>query len=69
MALKLIMNVLYTICIFICIVFVFYSVKNHHWSYVMGGTFIGAMVVIFKLRLIKDVKESQKKAVTSTKKT
>lgn len=63
------MNVLYNICIFICIVFVFLSAKNHHWSYVLGGMFIGAMVIIFKLRLIKDIRNMQKKDVTSTKKT
>jgi len=68
MALKILMNVLYNICIFICAFFIFYSAKNHHWSYVMGGVFLGAMVIIFKLRLIKDIREMQKKGVTSTKK-
>jgi Na+/melibiose symporter-like transporter len=65
---KVLLNVLYNVCIFICLLFTFYSIKNHNWPYVLGGVFLGAMVIIFKLRLIKDIRNRQEKTVTSTKK-
>ena len=69
MALKIFINVLYNICIFICAIFAFYSFKNHNWVFVLVGVFLGALVIIFKLRLIKDIKtKQQEKTVTSTKK-
>jgi uncharacterized BrkB/YihY/UPF0761 family membrane protein len=59
---KVVVNVLYNICIFICLIFIYSSVKNHNWAYVLGATFICAMVIIFKLRLIKDIKSTAKKS-------
>lgn len=61
MGFKVVLNVLYNICIFICAWFVFSSVKNHNWPFVLGGTFLLAMVIIFKLRLLKDIRNTQKK--------
>lgn len=61
MGFKVFLNVLYNICIFICAYFVYYSIKGHNWPYVLGGVFLLGMVVIFKLRLIKDIRNMQKK--------
>lgn len=52
------MNVLYNLCIIICLIFVYFSIKNHNWAYALGGIFLGGMVVIFKLRLVKDVRNN-----------
>jgi Na+/melibiose symporter-like transporter len=60
MALKFILNILYNICIIICLVTIYYGFKNHNWAYVAGALFIGVMVLIFKLRLIKDIKNMTK---------
>ncbi|WP_121196992.1 DUF6358 family protein [Mucilaginibacter gracilis] len=57
---KILLNVLYNICIFLCAIFVYYSIKNHNWAYVLGGVFLGVMVLIFKLRLVKDIRNQQK---------
>ncbi|OCX52227.1 hypothetical protein BEL04_12135 [Mucilaginibacter sp. PPCGB 2223] len=61
MVLKFILNILYNLCIIICVVVIWSGFKNHNWAYVAGATFIGAMIIIFKLRLIKDVKNMTKK--------
>lgn len=61
MGFKVFLNVLYNICIFICLLFVISSFKNSNWAYVLGGTFLMVMVIIFKLRLIKDIRNTQKK--------
>ncbi len=61
MVLKVILNILYNIGIFLCLLLIYTSVGNHNWAYVLGGVFICAMIIIFKLRLIKDVKKAQKK--------
>jgi len=61
MAFKFILNILYNLCIIICAVIVYYGFKNHNYAYVMGAAFLGVMVFIFKLRLIKDIKKLTKK--------
>jgi Na+/melibiose symporter-like transporter len=61
MGFKVFLNVLYNICIFICVLFIISSIKNSNWAYVLGVTFLLAMVIIFKLRLIKDIRNTQKK--------
>ncbi|MBW4888121.1 hypothetical protein KXQ82_00275 [Mucilaginibacter sp. HMF5004] len=61
MGLKVFLNVLYNIGIFLCLLTVYYSVKNHNWAYVAGGIFLAVMVIIFKIRLIKDIRNMQKK--------
>lgn len=58
---KVLLNVLYNIGIFICLLLVYTSVKNQNWAYALGGAFICAMVIIFKLRLIKNIKKQGKK--------
>jgi hypothetical protein len=61
MAFKFILNILYNIGIIICLVVVYFGFKNHNYAYVLGAGFLGAMVFIFKLRLIKDIKKLTKK--------
>ncbi|EHQ27201.1 DUF6358 family protein [Mucilaginibacter paludis] len=58
---KVLLNVLYNVCIFLCLLFGYYSIKNSNWAYLLGAIFLCAMVIIFKIRLIKDIKSTQKK--------
>jgi hypothetical protein len=60
MVLKVVINVLYNICIFVCLLFVYFGIKNSNWAYVLGGAFLCALVIVFKIRLIKDIKNAQK---------
>jgi len=61
MGFKIVLNVLYNIGILICLVGIYYSYKHSNWPYLMGLVFIGAMIFIFKLRLIKDIRNMSKK--------
>ena len=61
MAFKLILNVLYTIGLVLCafVAYQYFMAKNYP---VMAGAIAVGMVVVFlKIRLLKDVKNSQKK--------
>ena len=61
MVIKFILNILYSICIVICLVTIYSGVKNNNWAFVLGAAFICALVVVFKLRLLKDIKNTTKK--------
>ena len=58
---KLALNVLYNIAIFICLALVYYGFDHPRYEYVAGGVFIGAVFVILKIRLLKEVRDMQKK--------
>ncbi|WP_295651673.1 DUF6358 family protein [uncultured Mucilaginibacter sp.] len=60
MGLKILLNVLYNIGIIICLVGIYFSYQHGNWPYIMGLVFIGAMIFIFKLRLIKDIRNMGK---------
>ncbi|WP_448702221.1 DUF6358 family protein [Mucilaginibacter sp. AW1-3] len=61
MAFKFILNILYNLCIIICLITIWSGLKNGNWAFVLGALFIGTLIVIFKLRLIKDIKNLTKK--------
>ena len=58
---KLALNVLYNICIFICLALIYYGFNNHRYEFIAGAVFIGAVFVILKIRLLKEVRNMQKK--------
>ena len=61
MGFKFFLNVLYNIGIIICLIVVYYSLKNSNWAYLAGSLFLAVMILIFKLRLIKDIRNMTKK--------
>jgi uncharacterized protein DUF6358 len=61
MGLKLLLNVLYNIGIFVCLILIYTGFQNKHYEYIAGGVFIGAALVILKIRLMKQVRNMQKK--------
>lgn len=58
---KLALNVLYNIGIFVCLALAYYGFKQPRYEFVAGAIFIGAVFVILKIRLIKEVRNTQKK--------
>jgi len=58
---KLALNVLYNICIFICLIFIYEGIQNKHYLYIPVALLIGAVFVILKIRLLKEVRNMQNK--------
>ena len=58
---KLALNVFYNVCIFICLVLIFNGFKGKHYEYIVGAVCIGAALVVLKIRLLKEVRNMQKK--------
>ncbi|HVV54429.1 MAG TPA: DUF6358 family protein [Mucilaginibacter sp.] len=61
MGLKLFLNVLYNIGIFVCLVLIYNGFKDKHYEYIAAGILFGAVLVFLKIRLLKEVREAQKK--------
>jgi hypothetical protein len=58
---KLALNVLYNIGIFICLVLIYNGFTGKQYMYIAGALFIGAILVMLKIRLLKEVRNMQKK--------
>jgi hypothetical protein len=58
---KLALNVVYNVAIFVCLILMYTGFQNKHYEYIAGGLFIGAVFVILKIRLLKDVRNMQNK--------
>jgi hypothetical protein len=58
---KLFLNVLYTIGIFVCLLLAYKGFAGKNYVYIVGGLFVGAVLVVFKIRLLKEVRDMQKK--------
>jgi hypothetical protein len=59
---KIALNVLYNIGIFICLILIYEGAQNRHYEYIAGALFIGAIIVILKIRLLKEVRNMQNKS-------
>ncbi|WP_184546704.1 DUF6358 family protein [Mucilaginibacter sp. FT3.2] len=61
MAFKLVLNVLYTIGMVLCafVAYQYFLAKNY--PIMAGSIAAGVVVIVLKVRLLKDVKNSQKK--------
>ena len=61
MAKKMFLNVLYNICIFICLVTGYtYGVDKGNYVFLLGAVFIIAIFIVLKVKLLKEVKNAQK---------
>jgi hypothetical protein len=61
MAKKMFLNVLYNICIFICIIAGYhYGIELGNYVFLIGAVFIIAIFIVLKIRLLKEVKNAQK---------
>lgn len=59
---KIALNVLYNIGIFICLVLVYtFGFEHPRWEYLSSAVIVGGVLVMLKIRLLKEVREMQKK--------
>ena len=58
---KIALNVFYNICIFLCLVVAYEGFEYRRYEYTLGTAFIGAIFIILKIRLLKEVRNTQKK--------
>ncbi|MFD0795670.1 DUF6358 family protein [Mucilaginibacter litoreus] len=58
---KVALNVFYNIAIFACLAIVYTAWEHQRWEYVLGCSFLAAMFIIFKIKLIKEVRALQRK--------
>jgi hypothetical protein len=57
---KLALNTLYTIGIFLSVVTAYWGFGNKHYDYVALAVFVGALFIILKIKILKEVRNSQK---------
>jgi SNF family Na+-dependent transporter len=61
MAKKMFLNVLYNICIFVCLIAGYqYGIEKGNYVFLAGAVFIIAIFIALKVRLLKEVKKDQK---------
>jgi uncharacterized protein (DUF486 family) len=60
MALKLFLNVLYTIGIFVCLAVIYWAYPLKRYEFIMGAVFIGGLFIILKIKLLKDLRTPKK---------
>lgn len=60
MAKKLFLNVLYNVGIFVCIVVIYWSYTKANFPLLLTSVFVGALLVIFKIKLLKEIRNSQR---------
>jgi hypothetical protein len=60
MAVKLALNTLYTIGIVLCIITMYWGFGNRHYDYMLIALFVAALFVYLKIKILKEVKNSQK---------
>lgn len=56
---KLALNVFYTIVIIVCCFGAYTSLQNERWIWLMSFLMLGALFVIAKIRLMKEVRAMQ----------
>jgi hypothetical protein len=57
---KIALNVVYNLGIFICLLVGYTAFEHQRYEYVLGCTFIGVLLIVFKIKLIKEIRQSQK---------
>ncbi|QKJ31881.1 hypothetical protein HQ865_19635 [Mucilaginibacter mali] len=60
MALKLFLNVLYTIGIFVCAAIVYWAFPLQRYEFVIGGVFVAGLFIILKIKLLKELRTPKK---------
>jgi uncharacterized membrane protein YhfC len=58
---KLALNVLYNIVIFLCLITAYWSFGNKRYEFILAAVFVGAIFIVLKIKLIKEIKNPTKK--------
>lgn len=58
---KIFLNVLYNIGIFICLMTAYWGFNNKRYEFIAAAVFIGAVFIVLKVKLIKEIKSTIKK--------
>lgn len=56
---KIFVNVLYNIGIFLCVVTIYWAVPLKRYEFVLGAAAIAGMIIFLKIKLIKEVRDTQ----------
>ncbi|WP_114939851.1 DUF6358 family protein [Mucilaginibacter endophyticus] len=59
MGFKLVLNVLYTMGVALCFIVAYKMFTTHNYPVMVGAMIVGVIVIFMKLRLLKEVKETQ----------
>jgi len=62
MGFKLVLNVLYTMGVALCFIVAYKMFTTHNYPVMAGAMIVGVIVIFMKLRLLKQVKETQEAA-------
>ncbi|MBK0379878.1 DUF6358 family protein [Mucilaginibacter segetis] len=57
---KLALNVFYNLAIFFCMLTAYWGFEHARYEFLLAALFAGAILVVLKIKLIKQVKETQK---------
>ena len=57
---KLALNVFYNIAIFVCLIIGYSGIEHKRYEYVLGTVFLAALLIVFKIKLIKEIKAANK---------
>ena len=55
------LNVIYNLALVFCIIMIWTGIEKGRYEYILGALFIGAVFVILKIRLLKEVRNMQNK--------
>jgi mannose/fructose/N-acetylgalactosamine-specific phosphotransferase system component IIC len=59
MGFKLVLNVLYTMGVALCFIVAYKMATTHNYPIMAGAMIVGVIVIFMKLRLLKEVKDTQ----------
>ena len=57
---KLALNVFYTIGLFISVIIAYWGYQHTRYAFLAGGILVAIMFIVFKVKLLKDLKATKK---------
>lgn len=57
---KVALNVFYNLVIFVCILVIYSAFEHRRYEYILACAFIAGIIITLKIRLIKEIRNTQK---------
>ncbi|WP_374948386.1 DUF6358 family protein [Mucilaginibacter sp.] len=57
---KVALNVFYNLVIFVCILVIYSAFEHGRYEYILACAFIAGIIITLKIRLIKEIKNTQR---------